>query len=280
MPMDFRRPRIQLQLREPITGRYDCTAYEAAVAGDAHSRGAQVFTGRTIRLNTDEPVPDPRSPGLNLRQTDEALFKVSRGTIDLDTRWNEPWPNIEVAGRAGKWIQLAVWREVLNDHGFSGGNTFSKGHSTVWTFDQDMRLWILNDPLVPFWQAVPFSVMREAGAELMRQAAGIASSGGYVSLTRDVFDVAAPVRHSIEFRRGISFFTYDVSPINGILKITDRNDPVRLRGTGTSTAPSQPIRQINWPAEHQNRRLARITAGFMKGLYVEPGAIGVREVIS
>jgi hypothetical protein len=275
--MTMRRAGIQLQLREPITGRFDCTAYGAAEAGDADTRGRLVYTGRQVRLNTDEPKPDPASPGLNLRQTDESLFRLSNGAIDLDTRWNEPWANVDREAKQGKWVEGAIWRQVLLDHGIGTANRFAKGHAITFTWDQDRGIYIIADSLIPVYLDAPGSVLRDALAALVITA-GVpeAQAGAYVSLTRDVYDEAAqpvPVRRSIAFRGGVSFFVYRVVD----LKIVNRGS---IRLPHNSSAPSAPIRQIYWPAQHSNRRLARITKGFLAGSYVEPGAIGVREVIA
>ena len=71
---DYRAP-FQAQLKEPISGRYDCTAYSAATAIATSTCGAKVPTGRQVRLATNEPVPDSTSPGLNLRQVADAMSK-------------------------------------------------------------------------------------------------------------------------------------------------------------------------------------------------------------
>ncbi len=75
----------QLPLGGP-TGKYDCTAWMAAWLTDAHTSGATKITGRQVRLASNEPVPDPDSPGLNLGQVDTATRKLTGGKVDLDTR--------------------------------------------------------------------------------------------------------------------------------------------------------------------------------------------------
>jgi hypothetical protein len=136
----FRYPDIagmqQLRQGDP-NGGVNCTAYAGRGAGDADTRGALVFSGRAIRAATDEPRPDRASPGLNLRQVDEALFRLSKGVINLDTQWNAPWDRVTSFLRAGKWAELAIWRQVLVDHGHGGGNRFGKGHAILYGFDQD-----------------------------------------------------------------------------------------------------------------------------------------------
>lgn len=73
------RPRMQPQLTagDPHGG-VNCSAYSLAMGIDAVSLGAVYVTGREVRAYSSEPVPDPHSPGLNLRQLVEVsrLFRV------------------------------------------------------------------------------------------------------------------------------------------------------------------------------------------------------------
>src|SRR5262245_58218945 len=69
-------------------GWSNCTAYAGAMAGDFDTCGATVLTGERVRQLSSEPIPDTDSPGLNLRQIDEAM---NRYGIDLETRYRLPW---------------------------------------------------------------------------------------------------------------------------------------------------------------------------------------------
>lgn len=274
---NFRRPRIQLQLREPVTGRFDCGAYSGAMNGDAHSKGALVFTGRQVRLATDEPIPDRLSPGLNQRQVDEALYKLSKGAIDVDTRYNAPWTLAESFLRAGKWLHVSVIRQVLVDHGNRGGNSFGGAHGVLLGFDQVLREFVLADPLVAFWQVTTSAIVRQAAAEFLTRNGVGAPAGFYGSFSRDVWTptgaIVAPPSYSIRFEGDVSFFAYRVG---ADLRI----DPVRetIRFEHDTSAPSSAPRQYYYPAIHANRRLVRITRGTLAGKYVQPGASGVKLV--
>jgi hypothetical protein len=270
----FRYPDVagmqQLRLGDP-NGGVNCTAYAGRGAGDADTRGALVFSGRAIRAATDEPRPDRASPGLNLRQVDEALFRLSKGVINLDTQWNAPWDRVTSFLRAGKWAELAIWRQVLVDHGHGGGNRFGKGHAILYGFDQDSALFVAIDPLVAHPQPVAESVMREAAAQMLTRAGVGAPAGAYVAFTRDVFDEAGnvrPTKYSVRFGTG-SFFAYRVHP--GTLKIQGR---VARRFSHETSAPCDPPRIVAWTGKG-TRRLARITKGVLAGLYVQPGAASV-----
>jgi len=66
----------------------NCTAYAAGMAADFDSCGTKHLTGKQIRALSNEPVPDPKSPGLSLRQIDDAL---NRRGVDLETRYTLSW---------------------------------------------------------------------------------------------------------------------------------------------------------------------------------------------
>lgn len=270
--MKFRYPLNQQQLREAITGRFDCTAYAAADAGDADSRGRLVFSGRQVRLATDEPRPDPVSPGLNLRQVDEALYRLSHGAINLDTQWGAPWSRVASFLIAGKWAEVAIIRGVLVDEGYVRG--FRDGHATLYGYDQDRRKFVLLDPLVPEPIDVPSDAMARAATALMRKAGVPATEGqlAYVAFTRDVWEPGAPaprpVKYTARFRGG-SFFAYRVNSTT--LKIVDR---VAKKFSQETSAPAEAPRLFNWPGKG-NRRLARVTRGVLAGHFVEPAAWNV-----
>jgi hypothetical protein len=69
-------------------GWFDCLAFAAGMAGDFDTCGKTVLDGGFVRQLTDEPVPDPSAPGLNLRQIDDAM---NRYGVDLVTRYRLPW---------------------------------------------------------------------------------------------------------------------------------------------------------------------------------------------
>ena len=84
-------PRFQAQNPAISDDRYgwvNCTAYSAAMAADFDTCGDKRLTGERVRQLTDEPIPDKKSPGLNLRQIDDAL---NRYGVDLETRYGLPW---------------------------------------------------------------------------------------------------------------------------------------------------------------------------------------------
>ena len=73
------RPKFANQIRDGgPTGPYDCTAWSCAFAIDRATLGGVKVTGRQLRLASNEPRPDPASPGLNLTQVTSAAFRLTR----------------------------------------------------------------------------------------------------------------------------------------------------------------------------------------------------------
>lgn len=180
------------------TGPFDCTAWSAAILVDAHTLGALKTSGRAVRLNTDEPVPDPSSPGLNLPQVDAAVLKITtaRGkTVDLDTYVGfRSLSRADVQFRVvdGRWATLQVMRNVLVNRGFLEG--FRGGHAlTVHTLVGQPDLPVLGDPLVDHYVRASWDALFDAAEAL---------TGGriYSQFTRDLTpDYHARIPHGEEF---------------------------------------------------------------------------------
>jgi len=101
-------PRFQAQNPAISGDRYgwvNCTAYAAAMAADFDSCGTVRVSGERIRALSDERTPDPRSPGLNLAQVDDALRRMG---VDLDTRYRLPWDTFAARINAGQGAVLQI----------------------------------------------------------------------------------------------------------------------------------------------------------------------------
>lgn len=253
------KPTHQAQLVYQWGGRYggsNCTACSAGMVGQVHTCGALRFTGAQIRAATNEPIPDPKSPGLNLGQVDTALFKLSKGAIDLDTHYRYGFDSLvqRVTGGAPAIAQFR--RKILIDAGFGGGNSFAGGHAGAIGFDG--RLW-MDDPLTglirPSW-----GVLERAMGLLVLDAAGnIAGIGkAYVSFGRDVAR-----NYRIRFGPGPAVFEYSLR--DGMIW---SREAIRFRST--TGAPCRPPRMFlahpKGPLKGTaSRRLAIVTDGFLKG---------------
>ena len=85
-------------------GGVNCAAYSAAMAIDRATMGGTVVTGKQVRAASNEPVPDPQSPGLNIPQ----LVNVAFGWhVELVNRTGAPWTSLLTALREHRGVILA-----------------------------------------------------------------------------------------------------------------------------------------------------------------------------
>lgn len=238
------------QLDEPRTGRYDCTAYAAAIVTDAHTGGKTRVTGRQVRLASSEPVPDPKSPGLNLPQVDAAVRSLTSGRVDLDTRLALPRAEAQSLIVDGRWAIVQVKRSVLVNRGFLSG--FRGAHAlTVHALDVP----VLGDPLVPYYVRCSWDALWDAADALI----GLPGRAN-VSLTRDLTpDYRWTCRPNPPHdRRAFGRFRLEDGRIV-------RRDMASTAGMSVRcTAP----RFYPWPG-HVGRSLVRITEGSRKGWWVD-----------
>ena len=275
-PTGFRRPKLQQQLLEPLTGRFDCTGYCGGICGDADTRGILVYTGRQIRLRSDEPVPDPDSPGMNLLQVDVALYKLSGGAIDLDTHYRYPIATAQRRIIEGQWAIVQVRNGVLVDRGY-GKNKFRNGHAIVVGYDQIRKVPLIGNPLEAQFEEARWEDIWAAAAELVvgfDEGHAIVCGKGktYIAFTRDVYTAPqapppAPKVWNALFTPG-SFWLYAVdSKLNIVGRVSKSFDK-------KTSAPSSAPRRYPWPAQKSSRRLARINNGPLLGRYVDPDDSG------
>lgn len=253
-------PTIQLQLQEPITGRYDCTGYVAAMAADAQTHGAFVPTGREVRLASDEPIPDRDSPGLNVNQVDAALFKLSAGAVDLDVHgMGSGFDRVIIAAKLGAWVVLALWRGVLVDAGLVTG--FRAGHAVLVGSDDGKP--IVADPLVGHWLRTTWPVLEEAARQLIvRNGGGAGATGAYYGLTTRTPAPSRPptdpIGESVEFIQ-ISQADADALPSLELTKPTPIED---FAGTRWATIGPTHVRVLPGLVDaHTNRRAVVISTG-------------------
>ena len=166
------------------TGPYDCSAWSSAWIVDAHTKGGTKVTGRAIRLASDEPRPDPASPGLNLPQTDNAVYRLTSGKVNLDTR---------VQGQAltrgaaqsliidGRWAVVQVIRGILVDRtalsGFRGAHAI-----TVHARPIDSAP-VIGDPLDTHYVVTSWDAVWDAAEALVHS---FAPGKVYAQFTRDL----------------------------------------------------------------------------------------------
>lgn len=163
-------------------GSVNCTAYGAAFRCDFHTKGAIKTTGAAVRSHSNEPIPDPGSPGLNLGQVDNAVIEITNGKVDFDTRaQSRALSRAEIRNRVvdGRAAGLSVMRGVLVNRGWGGGSSFTGAHDiTVFTRETEPDVPILFDSLVPRLQRISWDAAFDAAEAL--------TGAIYAQFTRDL----------------------------------------------------------------------------------------------
>jgi hypothetical protein len=152
--------------------------------GQAHTCGALLFTGAQIRAATNEPIPDPKSPGLNLSQVDSALRSLSNGVIDLDTRYALAFDTYRAKLTAGSQAILQIQRSELIKAGQGYGNTFPGGHA-IHTGAENGVPWF-DDPLTGRHVTTWATLEKAAGALLFPNGTHLGFGKVYAAFTRDI----------------------------------------------------------------------------------------------
>lgn len=237
------------------TGPVDCTCWGAAVCCHAHSRGAIRVTGRQVRLASNEAVPDPRSPGLNVQQADDAVVKLTGGKVDFYTPIPGTYGRVGARDRLidGQWLNLAVKRSVLVDRGYGGSSGFRGAHDITVHIRHTDLMGIIGDPLVPYYYVAPLDVIFDAAQAV--------TSTGYIfaSFTRDLTrDWRATVKVSPgKTRRG--YYRYY---LNSDGTIRTRKYLYTSVGFSASCTPPR-VHGGRW-----TRELVQLTSGTRKGYWI------------
>jgi len=151
-----------------LAGWTNCTAFVAAMGAEFDS-GVRL-TGTQIRKESNEPVPDSASPGLNLTQVGAVL---RRHGVEIDIETPIDFDDLNDLRLEGHAIGLQLGYEPIRETPFSGDRTFRGGHIVLWLPSGDVY-----DPLddgrkrggirlakapVP----VPIKILREAAGSLV-----------------------------------------------------------------------------------------------------------------
>lgn len=148
--------------RVPLTGdpnaRLNCGAYTGAMLLDAATEGESRVSGYTFRSRTDEPVPNPSSPGLNVTQVAKALQLL--GVKDAKATQEVPWDTVRSLAR-DHFLGLVIrYGDVPKALRFS--QTFTGNHMiAVGSLEGDGTVWV-GDPLAYHSVRLPLDAYRSA----------------------------------------------------------------------------------------------------------------------
>lgn len=107
-------------------GWLNCAAYVGAMGASYATCQPKRTTGAAVRSFTNEPIPDPSSPGLSVNQVQEALDDLG---VPVTTFLKATWADVQKWVDGGRFVSLAVQYSVIRLTRFSGDRTFYGGHA-------------------------------------------------------------------------------------------------------------------------------------------------------
>jgi hypothetical protein len=152
--------------------RVNCTAYCGAMMADDITLGGLLgVSGAVVRAASDEPHPDPASPGLNLQQVDTAIRKAYRVSIANQT--GKSWSSLAALLRSRHRILLQIDYASLGGYRAQANGDF--GHAIVLVeFRDGGKLIYASDPLASTARLYPAAIIQKA-ATVFAHNTGLAS---------------------------------------------------------------------------------------------------------
>lgn len=253
---------FQLQPGAGPTGPFDCTAWAARNAIAHATCGRTLTTGRFIREHSNEPRPDPRSPGLNLPQVAAVALRIG---VYLDVRIGSravTWTQYENRRKAGQGAIIQVDYGPIADSNYDAGRGFRGGHAMFETVHATYDS--LADGRAPGVfrhndRVYDRPMMRSAAGRLWTGTRRVGTPYVWAAFTRDVIP-----DFKCQIVPGDTFWRYYVE--DGI--ITGRT---RVSGRSFSARCTVPLSRL-WPESKggPNRRytLVRVIGGAYHDWYI------------
>jgi hypothetical protein len=248
-------PTFQLQ-SGGSTGAVDCTAHSCSNAIDHATCGKKDPAGRSIRLLSSEPIPNPSSPGLNLPQVRDVAWDDFG--VFLDVRIGAQaltWTQYEARRLQGQGAILQVGYAPIADSRYDAGRGFRGNHAIF------ESIHATYDPLADGRAPGVFrhdgsvydrALIRKAAGQLLLGSTRLGEGKVWAAFTRDVIpDYLARVPAG-------TFWAYHV--VEGVVQYR------RQRTTGGFSASSTPPRSYRWGT--RTVTLVRLTSGSRAGTYI------------
>lgn len=252
-------PSFQLQVGG-VTGPVDCQAHAATIVLDGSTCGAKRVPGRTIRLRSNEPIPDAHSPGLNLNQIANVLDDYGL-YLDVRIGWRAlTWPQYERFRSEGHFMIIDIGYAPIADSKYDAGRGFRDAHalaegSATWDSLADGRasnVWRYNGALYTR------SVVQRAAERLWTGSSYTGRDRVWCAIGRDVVPEYRAVVHPVSTR----YFEYIVNEsTKGIVTRTYEH----TKGfSGECTAP----RSYYYPSVDKTYRLVKMLTGANAGDWI------------
>lgn len=270
-PTYLARHRAQLAFSEG--GKYgpvNCTPVGFSRALDQGTCGKELVTGAQIRAASTEPIPDPASPGMNLDQGDDAVFRLTAGRINFDSR---RMYDADVAIRrilGGEPAVIQFQRSALISLGFGFGNAFAGGHAA--SADGIGGLHI-DDTLTRRFP-VTAAQMKTILGSLLLSTGPVGYGKAYISFAPDMTAAWRVVVHPPSGEFGL----YTVDPARRLVTAT------RVARTGGFSARCTSARSFRWDG-HASQSLVILTSGALADRARRDGVVyavrsGYAEVVA
>jgi hypothetical protein len=143
--------------------RVNCTAYAASMCIDDFTHGAAHMTGARVRALSDEPVPDPHSPGLNIPQVCAVAHKVGVPLRDMSGR---SWADLRILVIGARRALVDIDYASLGAYRCQANGDFGHAICIAWWGRTTVAV---SDPLCLQTRVYPESVIRHAAEVFARQ---------------------------------------------------------------------------------------------------------------
>ncbi len=119
----YRAPHLKQLVSSDPYGKYNCSAVCLARAVNAATLGGLKISGKEVRAMSDEPVPDPHSPGLNIQQLVNVSKKLRVPIIDrTGGTWADVVAVLDTAGPGRRVIAQIEYAKLGTDRCQAGGD--------------------------------------------------------------------------------------------------------------------------------------------------------------
>lgn len=164
MPRYKGPPQKQINPGDPY-GKFNCSAYCLALLITNVTAGGVSIDGETVRKMSNEPKPDPKSPGLNIAQLDAVAAKL---LVHFYDKTGGSWANV-MSYVSSRDVLVQVDYASLGQYRAQPGGDF--GHALLLlgrrVTPTGAEVYVY-DPLRPKYIWIPASVVERAAVKFAR----------------------------------------------------------------------------------------------------------------